>query len=138
MSRKSVAALIILLLTAAAGVSTEATPADAALVAHLRDPPVQQIYAPVLPDQPRTTVEVAPIKTVVLICSNTLSRSQCQPSTALDILVAPGATTFGLCGLQAQAYIANSTLAQELSKDSFLKIICTRQKIAPTVAWPKK
>lgn len=78
------------------------------------------------------------IYAVILICSSAIARPDCQVETAIDILVAPRANTSGMCGLQAQAYVAGSALARDLSKDRYLKIHCTRRQVAATIDWPQQ
>ena len=66
------------------------------------------------------------LKAVLLICSTTLPRAECQPDTALHVITGPEATTASLCGFQSQAYLATTTLAETLSEGTYLEIQCKR------------
>ena len=72
------------------------------------------------------------VNAVLLICAVTVPRAECQPETALDVLVAPEATTTGLCGFQSQAYIASLRLSETLGKTTYLKIQCKMGRRAIT------
>jgi len=77
------------------------------------------------------------ISAVILICSTSVAPANCQPDTALHVLVAPEATSYGLCGLQSQAYLASTSLASELGDDRYPKFVCTRRHFVATAAWPQ-
>ena len=64
------------------------------------------------------------VNAVLLICAAAIPRAECQPETALDVIVAPDATTVGLCGFQSQAYLASMRLSKTLGKGTYLKIQC--------------
>jgi hypothetical protein len=66
------------------------------------------------------------IESILLICSTTLPRAECQPDTALDVIIGPKATSARLCGFQSQAFLAPTTLAATLAKGTYLKIQCKR------------
>lgn len=78
------------------------------------------------------------ISAIVLICSTAVAPADCQADTALDVLVAPEATSFGLCGLQSQAYLAATLLAPQLGDGRYPKFVCTRRHYTATAAWPEK
>ena len=66
------------------------------------------------------------IHAVLLICATGLPRAECQPETALNVIRAPDSTTFGLCGIQSQGYLASTAFSQYLDKGVYLKILCTK------------
>ena len=66
------------------------------------------------------------LKAILLICSTALPRAECQPETALHVIIGPEATTASLCGFQSLAYLATTTLAETLSEGTYLKIQCKR------------
>lgn len=68
-------------------------------------------------------------KVILLICAASLEPSDCQPQTAIDVLQGPVAANEITCGLHSQAYLAESALSASLSKDSYLKVVCTRTSI---------
>jgi hypothetical protein len=77
------------------------------------------------------------VSAVILICSTAVAPADCQPDTALDVLVAPRATGHSLCGLQSQAYLASSALAPQLGDGRYPKLVCTRRHVEATIAWPE-
>ncbi len=77
------------------------------------------------------------VSAVILICSTAVAPADCQPDSALDVLVAPRATGHSLCGLQSQAYLAASALAPQLGDGRYPKLVCTRRQIDATLAWPE-
>lgn len=78
------------------------------------------------------------VSAVILICSTAVAPADCQPDTALDVLVAPKATGHSLCGLQSQAFLASSILAPQLGDGRYPKLVCTRRHVDPTLAWPQQ
>jgi len=62
---------------------------------------------------------------MILICAATLSRSDCQPDTATDIVRGPEVDNAIMCGLNAQTMIAGTDLLQP-DKTQYMKVICTR------------
>lgn len=78
------------------------------------------------------------ITAAVLICSTVTAPADCRAETALDVLIAPEAASYSFCGLQSQAYIAGSALAERAGDGRYLKILCTRRHVTATVAWPQQ
>lgn len=66
---------------------------------------------------------------VVLICSATLSRSDCQLETALDVVRGPRVDNPVMCGLNAQTMIARTDLVGD-DGSQYMKVLCTRTKSA--------
>jgi hypothetical protein len=66
---------------------------------------------------------------VILICSITLSHSDCQPKTATDIVRGPEVDNVVMCGLNAQTMIAGTDLLQG-DKTQYMKVVCTPSKNA--------
>jgi hypothetical protein len=77
------------------------------------------------------------ITAAVLICATATAPADCRAETAIDVLIAPDANSYGFCGLQSQAYIAGSALAEKVGDGRYLKILCTRKHMTATVAWPE-
>ncbi len=65
---------------------------------------------------------------VVLICSTALSHSECQPSTAYDVVRGLQTDNAIMCALSAQTMMARTDLAQGGSQ--YLKVVCTPAKSA--------
>jgi hypothetical protein len=64
---------------------------------------------------------------VILICS--LSIPECSPDTAIDVVRTPiESANPSTCFMQAQAYIARSSLADDLAGKARVKIICRHKK----------
>ena len=74
------------------------------------------------------------VKTILLICSTTLPRSECQPDTALDVIIGPKVTTMGLCGIQSQAFIAATWFTETLAEGTYLKIQCKMAHPTATIS----
>jgi hypothetical protein len=66
---------------------------------------------------------------VILICSITLSHSDCQPNTATDIVRGPQVDNAVMCGLNAQTMIAGTDFLQG-DKTQYMKVVCTPSKNA--------
>jgi hypothetical protein len=66
---------------------------------------------------------------MILICAATLSRSDCQPETATDIVRGPEVDNAIMCGLNAQTMIAGTDLLQP-DKTQYMKVVCTSSKDA--------
>jgi len=68
-------------------------------------------------------------KILILVCANSVSAPDCQTDTALDIIQGPLVSSVMACGLQGQAYFAQTSLAQRLD-GTYLKIRCDRSQLA--------
>jgi hypothetical protein len=66
---------------------------------------------------------------VILICSITLSHSDCQPKTATDIVRGPNVDNAIMCGLNAQTIVAGTDLLQG-DATQYMKVVCTPSKNA--------
>jgi hypothetical protein len=64
------------------------------------------------------------VKAVILICATAVPRSDCQPETALHVLVRHEATSVGLCGIHAQTLLSTSAFADDLGEETYLKVNC--------------
>jgi hypothetical protein len=67
------------------------------------------------------------MKVLVLICNASLAPQDCTPENAIDVIKAPDATNEVNCAMQAQAYLAQTSLAQPGGK-AYFKIICRRER----------
>jgi hypothetical protein len=66
-----------------------------------------------------------PIAVVILICSTSLGRSDCQMNTALDVIRGPNVANEMMCALQGQTTIAATAVAPR-NGDEYVKILCVR------------
>jgi len=66
------------------------------------------------------------IKVVLLVCATGIAPGDCQPDTARYLLQGPDATNEVACGMQSQAYLAQTWIGQTLRDDEYLKIVCRR------------
>ena len=65
------------------------------------------------------------VKVVLLICATSLPRAECQPESALDVILGPETTSLSFCGFQAQAFLARMAFSEKLHEGTYLKIQCT-------------
>jgi hypothetical protein len=66
---------------------------------------------------------------LILICSTALSHSDCQPSTAVDVVRGPQVDNAIMCALNAQTMIARTDLVQA-DGTQYMKVVCTPSKNA--------
>jgi hypothetical protein len=66
-----------------------------------------------------------PIAVVILICSASLGRADCQMNTALDVIRGPNVANEMMCALQGQTTIAATAVAPR-NGDEYVKILCMR------------
>jgi hypothetical protein len=66
---------------------------------------------------------------MILICAAALSRSECRPDTATDVVRGPNVDNQIMCGLNAQTMIAGTGLLQT-DGTQYLKVVCTPSKDA--------
>jgi hypothetical protein len=66
---------------------------------------------------------------LILICSTTLSHSDCQAKTAVDMVRGPAVDNAIMCALNAQAMIARTDLMQG-DGAQYMKVVCTPSKTA--------
>lgn len=69
-------------------------------------------------------------KVLILICSIGVQPQDCSRETALDVISGPDAENELMCGLHAQAYVAEVGLVRE---GEYMKATCTRTAIGKTV-----
>ena len=62
---------------------------------------------------------------VILICSATLSRSECQPETAFDLVRGPQVENGAMCSFNAQTMMARTDFLQ-LGGSQYMTVICAR------------
>jgi hypothetical protein len=63
-------------------------------------------------------------KVILLVCAANVAPGDCQADTALYLLNGPDASNEVMCGMQSQAYLAQTWLGQSLADGEYLKIIC--------------
>ena len=66
---------------------------------------------------------------LILICSITLSHSDCQAKTAVDVVRGPTVDNAIMCALNAQTMIARTDLVQG-DGSQYMKVVCTPSKNA--------
>jgi hypothetical protein len=64
------------------------------------------------------------IKVVLLVCASSIAPGDCQPDTALYLLNGPDASNEVACGMQSQAYLAQTWIGQTLGEEEYVKIVC--------------
>lgn len=62
---------------------------------------------------------------LLLICSLSLSPSECRPETAIGVVKGPQVESERQCGLLGQAVIARTAVAPKPGQE-YLKIVCKR------------
>ena len=71
-------------------------------------------------------------KVLILVCSTALAPADCKVDTATSVINGPESANEIQCGLNGQAYLANTALAHS-GKDEYVKIRCSRTTIGKTV-----
>jgi hypothetical protein len=66
---------------------------------------------------------------LVLICSTTLSHTDCQAKTAVDVIRGPTVDNPVMCAFNAQTMIARTDFVQADGAE-YVKVVCTRAKNA--------
>lgn len=65
-------------------------------------------------------------KVILLVCAANITPANCQSETALYLLNGPDAGNEVMCGMQSQAYLAQTWIGQSLSDGEYLKVVCRR------------
>jgi len=71
-------------------------------------------------------------KILILVCSAALAPEECQTNNASAVIDGPEAQNELMCGLNGQAYLATTAIAEK-REDQYLKIRCARTNIGQTV-----
>jgi hypothetical protein len=71
-------------------------------------------------------------KVLILVCSITLAPQDCKTDSAVAVIDGPDAPNELMCGLNGQAYIATTAIAEKRD-DEYFKVRCSRMNIGPTV-----
>jgi hypothetical protein len=66
---------------------------------------------------------------LILICSSTLSHSDCQAKTAVDVIRGPTVDNAVVCSFNSQSLIARTDLVQG-GGHQYMKVVCTPSKNA--------
>ena len=61
--------------------------------------------------------------TIILVCSMSLSHSDCRPDTAIDVIRAGGAESLMMCVMRGQTTLAATALAP-VEGEEYTKIMC--------------
>jgi hypothetical protein len=62
---------------------------------------------------------------MILICALDVSRADCRPESALDVIHGPEVANEMMCGFHGQAFLASTSLAPRLGRE-YMKIQCLR------------
>jgi hypothetical protein len=65
-------------------------------------------------------------KVILLVCAANIAPGDCQADSALYLMNGPDASNEVGCGMQSQAYLAQTWIGQSLSEGEYLKIVCRR------------
>jgi hypothetical protein len=71
-------------------------------------------------------------KVLILVCSVSLSPQDWRTDNATAVINGPAAQNELMCGLNGQAYLATTAIA-ERREDEYLKVRCARTTIGPTL-----
>jgi hypothetical protein len=63
---------------------------------------------------------------ILLVCAANIAPGDCQAENATYLLNGPDATNEVACGMQSQAYLAQTWLGRSLTDGEYLKIVCRR------------
>jgi hypothetical protein len=66
------------------------------------------------------------LKVILLVCAPNIAPADCHPDTALYLMNGPPAGNEVMCGMQSQAYLAETWIGQSLAEGEYLKIVCQR------------
>ena len=65
------------------------------------------------------------LKVILLVCAADIAPADCQADTALYLMNGPEAGNEVMCGIQSQAYLAQTWIGQSLEGE-YLKVVCRR------------
>jgi hypothetical protein len=74
-------------------------------------------------------------KVILLVCAANTAPGDCRADTALHLLNGPDASNEVMCGMQSQAYLAQTWIGQSLAEGDYVKILCRR---GPSEAFQEK
>ena len=66
------------------------------------------------------------LKVILLVCAADIAPADCQADTALYLMNGPKAGNEVVCGIQSQAYLAQTWIGQSLAEGEYLKVVCQR------------
>jgi hypothetical protein len=72
---------------------------------------------------------MTPYSVLILICSLSVSPSECRPETAIDVVQGPKVQNQFQCGFLGQATIARTAIAPREGQE-YMKIVCRRAREA--------
>ena len=70
-------------------------------------------------------------KVILLVCVSSIAPGDCQPDTALYLLNGPDARNEISCGMQSQAFMAQTWMGQTLGDDEYVKVVCRPNRPKP-------
>lgn len=70
---------------------------------------------------------MTPYSVLILICSLSVTPSECRPDTAIDVVQGPKVENPFQCGFFGQATIAATTIAPREGQE-YMKIVCKRRQ----------
>ena len=78
------------------------------------------------------------MKTLILICALSVSQPDCSTETAVSVVQGPEAAHLARCGFVAQAYLADTAIANYLDGEHYLKILCAADNRLETTEAPRE
>ena len=70
------------------------------------------------------------LKALILVCAVDIAPADCNSDSARVVLAGPEVRSNGMCGMNAQAYLAQTAIGREKTDEEYLKVICTRRQKA--------
>jgi hypothetical protein len=72
-------------------------------------------------------------KVVLLVCAANITPAECHADTAIHLVNGPDATNEVMCGMQSQAYLAQTWIGRSLADGEYVKIVCRRDAGGPVL-----
>jgi len=69
-------------------------------------------------------------KVILLVCAANVMPGDCHADTAIHLVIGPDASNEVMCGMQSQAYLAQTWIGQSLAEGEYVKIVCRRGQAA--------
>lgn len=68
------------------------------------------------------------LKALILVCAVDIAPADCTSDNARVVMAGPETQSSAFCGMQGQAFLAQTAIGREKADDEYMKVVCKRSR----------